>query len=380
MTFSAEESVLLAALRTVTLGQPMPPLPPVVWLDVLHLAQAHRQIPALAHALRNHPDRKRIPAHYLSEIDTTTRQRRIRNAVMTEDFLTVTQHLSQVGIPSIALKGVALANTVYPNVGLRYFDDLDLLVSPDSADVALTVLQQLGYAPHPRARSGDWHHRIPYTHPQRGTTIEIHTDVVRRFRPGWPSAELWQRATAISIQGQSVYVLAREDALIHTALHARHTLFSRINALTDTALLMRTVIDSELLTHLVQDAGALTALYALQHTASMLQLMPALPTMPVSRTRHRVTQRIADWRTLAPRPASQQVGPLPKLMELLLVDSWKDSVALAHTLLAPPETFIRNAPQYGSPSRRRYVKRIATRGRIAIQQAVELLQNKSAGG
>ena len=90
VTFSAEESVLLAALRTVTTGQPMPPLPPVAWHDVLVLAQGHKQTPALAYALRNHPDRNRVPEQIWANINTITRQRRIRNAVMTEDFLTAT--------------------------------------------------------------------------------------------------------------------------------------------------------------------------------------------------------------------------------------------------------------------------------------------------
>ncbi|MCO5186202.1 MAG: nucleotidyltransferase family protein [Anaerolineae bacterium] len=376
MTFSAEESVLLAALRTVTTGQLMPPLPSVAWHDVLVLAQGHKQTPALAYALRNHADRNRIPEQIWANINTITRQRRIRNAVMTEDFLTVTHALSQAGIPSLALKGVALANTVYPSVGLRYFDDLDLLVQPDSADAALVVLRQLGYIPHPRARSGDWHHRIPYTHPQRGTTIEIHTDVVRRFRPGWNSAELWQRATALSLQGQNICVLACEDALIHAALHARHTRFSRINAFTDAALLVKSGIDRAMLMSLSQDAGAANALDFLLRTAAALQLMPELPTVPTSRFQQRITGSIADWNTLTPHPASHQIGPIPKLIELLLVDSWRDSASLLRALLMPPQPFMRNTPQYGSLSKRNYIRRIAMRGHLAVQAA---LKNKSAG-
>jgi hypothetical protein len=267
------------------------------------------------------------------------------------------------------LKGVALANTVYPNVALRYFDDLDLLVKPNSADAALAVLRQLGYAPHPRAHSGDWHHRIPYTHPQRGTTVEIHTDVVRRFRAGWPSPDLWSRAQLVTIEGEVVRTLGTEDALIHTALHARHTRFGRITTLIDSALLLRQSFDPSLLQQLSVIAGATTALSVLFDLIITLQLAETVPSIPHSRMRRRMAHTIVGLHDLQPRSAMRQIGPWPKLFELFLVDSWGDSLALGRKLIAPPEAFLNAAPQYEPERRATRVRRLVLRSKIALKHA-----------
>jgi hypothetical protein len=51
----------------------------------------------------------------------------------------------QFAIPTVVLKGAALATTLYPSIGLRPMGDIDLLVPQDRLAEAVACLQALGY-------------------------------------------------------------------------------------------------------------------------------------------------------------------------------------------------------------------------------------------
>ena len=57
------------------------------------------------------------------------------------------EHLHQGGVPSILLKGAAIATWLYDNGEVRPYVDIDLLVSPAQFDTAKDLLSQLGYRP-----------------------------------------------------------------------------------------------------------------------------------------------------------------------------------------------------------------------------------------
>ena len=243
---------------------------------------------------------------------------------------------------------MALANTVYPSVGLRHFDDLDLLVQPDSADAALVVLRQLGYIliHAPKAVTGITASRTPIRSAARllrFTQMSFAVFVQVGIRPNCGSVRLHYPCKAKT----SAYWHAKTLSSMRRYMRATHASAASMRLPTRHCS-SKSGIDKAMLISLSQDAGAANALDFLLRTAAALQLMPELPTVPTSRFQQRITGSIADWNTLTPHPASHQIGPIPKLIELLLVDSWRDSASLLRVLLMPPQPFMRNAPQYGS--------------------------------
>ena len=82
-------------------------------------------------------DNEWIPDEIAEAITRETRRRKMRVLVMTEDFRNIHNSLDAAAIEVMPIKGIFLAQTVYPSPVLRYFDDIDLLVPPAKGQVAI---------------------------------------------------------------------------------------------------------------------------------------------------------------------------------------------------------------------------------------------------
>lgn len=81
-------------------------------------------------------------------------------------------------IPTVWLKGFALAHSVYPNPALRPMRDIDVLVPAAQKEHALELAQQLGYVldmpPHSEAMQSMWHHY----HLRGDIALELHYSLI----------------------------------------------------------------------------------------------------------------------------------------------------------------------------------------------------------
>ncbi len=138
---------------------------------------------------------------HLSRADTsprngavqTLRALSVRHRHATEirvgEFARLSAALTEAGIESAALKGVALACLIYPRPGLRPMRDIDFLVRPSQARLAREVLEDHGYrfeAEQP-SRYMRLHHHLP--NGQRTVdglvvSVEIHTSANSGDAPG----------------------------------------------------------------------------------------------------------------------------------------------------------------------------------------------------
>jgi hypothetical protein len=119
----------------------------------------------------------------------------------------------------IALKGAALAYTLYDHPSERFMSDIDLLLTSEEAWAAAAVLQQHGYEP--ICPAWDHHHLPPLRHAVREVTVELHTNLAT---PGLPERLLERmRSEARSVplaDGSRMRVLDPSAALVHHAIHA----------------------------------------------------------------------------------------------------------------------------------------------------------------
>jgi hypothetical protein len=357
--------LILNSLRAFTQGQTLSEWSLVDWDEVLSGAAHQRLIPILQATL----DKSVLPADIRQKLEHAARQQRIRTALLVDAFATVNTAFMQAAIPVMPIKGMFLAHQVYGSVNHRYFDDIDLLVPTEAAREAVALMHQLGYIVHPRAEKPDWHHLAPFLHPQSQVVIEIHTDLIRRASPGWEVAEIWGRAKRGRIAGVETYLIDEADALIHTALHARHTLYKRISFFLDAYLQLRQLqvhkqVDA--FPEMAQSAGARVALTYLLAVGEQLFGNDAAAMLTAPRWRVGLTRRLAGWDTLTQRQSTLTEGPLPNLLELLLMDSWSHSLRMAYRLIFPPPQFL--AEFYGADQKLNYGKRLLTRTRRVTQQ------------
>lgn len=375
--YTPEEALLLSCLRSLVKDSPVTSPPASLdWEAAYTLANKHNLVPFLAMAL----PADSIPENIITLIEKESRRRKMRAAVMLQDFKIIHHHLVEDGIRVMPIKGVALAHTIYPAVNLRYFDDLDLLVPAKDAPRAEQTLKNNGYIIHPRAPKPDWHHLPPYIHQQHNTMIEIHTDLFRRAHSGWDIEGIWQRAKRAELDGMETWLMTEEDALLYTAIHARHSLFGRLSYFLDGILLALKIPSDEAnfqrLVSLAEEAGGTAALAHILATGSRLFDVDINFHLPRSGTQKWLANKVAGWQTLTPGSAALQKGPLAKLIELSLMDSLGDSIRLAGRLIAPPPEFVSQG--YGDNENKKagYGKRLIQRLGLAAGQLVKVVKNR----
>jgi hypothetical protein len=162
----------------------------------------------------------------------------------------VVRALGDAGIPTIVLKGPALAAAYYDDPALRPFTDLDLLVRRDHRARALAVLAAVGYVHGSPGRSLAYeldHAGAVYLVAAPGSSrlpVDLHWECIAH--PGGShatelaAAEIWERAVPARAWGESAHALAPEDLLVYLAAHfaIHHTLAGVLWQL-DLALLLQ---------------------------------------------------------------------------------------------------------------------------------------------
>ena len=132
----------LAALFRDT-PQPAPTLLLEEWQAFLDLLRPHGVYPLMAYRLRAWPEVCRPPAEVMAWLNRVFLFAAARSMRAGRQIQEVVDALEAAGIPSVLLKGPALARTVYPDPALRQSTDIDLLVRPGNVIAAEGVLQEL---------------------------------------------------------------------------------------------------------------------------------------------------------------------------------------------------------------------------------------------
>lgn len=145
-----------------------------------------------------------------------------RNQLLLDDAAAVTRILHDGGVASMVLRGVVLATRYYPSPGLRYMNDVDILVAPEAATTALELLvvgglQALDAALPALLRQG--HAVIEGAH---GRSIVLHWRMSRHLVPEWagghPNAGVWERGVPIEVRGARTLAPSSSHHLLQVCL------------------------------------------------------------------------------------------------------------------------------------------------------------------
>ena len=181
-----------------------------------------------------------------------------RNLFLAGSMFQVLDAFKQSGIRAVPHKGLALAALAYGDIALRQFADLDFLLPQPQIPSAHDILLGLGYRSEIQWTSGPDPHKIPghyaYTKvlgrqaadegPVRGSegtiTIELHTPATMRYFPHpLPLHELLLRLETIEIAGQSIDILAPEDALPLLCVHGAKHMWDQFSYIADISELVQ---------------------------------------------------------------------------------------------------------------------------------------------
>lgn len=147
------------------------------------------------------------------------------------------------GVDVLLMPGACLL-PMYPDLGCRPMDDIDLLVPAASAEAAGEVLLSRGYARPPR-------HKDLFAGER--AVVDLHTDLLNseriraRRQSGWlDPQEAWPDRRTTVVEGVSAQAMGLEDALLYSAVHGMKHSYRRLNWLLDLHFLLGADLDWDL--------------------------------------------------------------------------------------------------------------------------------------
>jgi len=219
------------------------------WSEVLRLAEHHGVLPLAARNLIEH-GRGLAP-----EIERSLRsayEANLRRSLwFTAELARIMQHFEHRQLRALPYKGPVLAQSLYRDLGLRSFSDLDFLISPAEFERAKQALAEIGYRPAadliPAVESPSLERlwlRTGYERAFDGAAgknlVELQWALLPRFYGVDLSVEdLLARAGRTVVGGCAVPCLSPEDSLLVLCLHAAKHLWTRLIWLSDIAETLR---------------------------------------------------------------------------------------------------------------------------------------------
>ena len=220
---------------------------PLDWPRFLAIATNHGLMP-LAYEHLDACAREQVPKPVMVGLWSWRERSARRNAAMAAELGAILDAFESEGIEAIPYKGPALAQSLYGDVGLRQFGDLDLLLRRADVPRAKACLLARGYAwPHAltpaieRAylRSPAQYH-VGLEHEGRAMLVELHwkTDpdmpVEAMDDPAW-----WRGLDRAHLAGREIRAFAPRELLLVLLVHGSKHRWSSLGWLVDVAELLR---------------------------------------------------------------------------------------------------------------------------------------------
>jgi len=167
-----------------------------------------------------------------------------RNTRHYDELRHILRSFKDAEIPVIILKGAALAEIVYHDVGLRGFNDIDILVRKEDLKnakrIALTAGYTLDEQVSPEAYNEKFGCDLYYF---KNFPLEIHWDILRKSGSDKHTKvtieELWKNATPVRIANIDALMLAPENMLLHLCIHLPKHRYNRLIWLCDISEIIR---------------------------------------------------------------------------------------------------------------------------------------------
>lgn len=235
----------------------------VDWRQLLRLAEQHGVLPLVARNLSAHA--RGLPTEIEQQLRSAYEANVRRNLWFASELGRIADYLGGKHLRAVPYKGPVLAESVYGDLALRSFSDLDVLISPADFERAKRALAELGYRPAEElspAVERFWL-RNGYERSFDGVAgknlVELQWGVLPYFYAvDLTIDDLLARSDRTSVGGREVSCLSPEDSLLVVCLHAGKHLWTRLIWLTDIAESLRTeTIDYRLVLSRAQSLGIL---------------------------------------------------------------------------------------------------------------------------
>lgn len=217
-------------------------------LDWEHLADEawrHGLGPLLYHHLKaTCPDE--VPEDVMGRLREHFHATASRNLYMTREALGLLKLFEANDVPALFYKGPIIAASVYGNLSLREFGDLDVLVRRRDVPKAKELLLSQGYEPgYPLTADQELFHlktnnEYKFDRPRDGASVDLHWEVAPMYFhfPLGPES-LWEHRQSVPLGGSEVPTLSAEDTLLALCVHGVFHLWGRLEWVCGVAEMVR---------------------------------------------------------------------------------------------------------------------------------------------
>lgn len=201
-------------------ASPMPASDGLDWQKLIELALRHRVIPLFHGQIAG-----LVPDEVGARIKDLHLSNAARNITRAEEVRRLDGRFRDAGVPLLFLRGPVLAASVYGDLSLRQFSDLDLLVRPRDVQAATRILLSEGYQP--QFQLDDLQERTLtrfrtercFIRAGDRSVVDLHWQLLPRFFSFEEDDLLWSR----SVDSANVRTLGREDLFLFLCVHgAKH--------------------------------------------------------------------------------------------------------------------------------------------------------------
>ena len=217
------------------------------WAYLIRLAGPHGMLPLLYWSL-NKTCPEAVPEPIMDQLRDHFYHNAGHNLFLTDELLNLIRLFERDGISAIPYKGPVLTATLYENLGLREFGDLDLLVHKRDVLKAKDLLISQGYrsllcmsSEQEAAYLRSGRHKDYQLERDDGKLIlELHWKLAESPYPfPFDHERLWERLETVSLAGAKVRNFSPEDLLLILCLHGSRHLWRRLSWICDIAELIR---------------------------------------------------------------------------------------------------------------------------------------------
>ncbi len=227
------------------------------WAYLIKTAHQHGVMPLLYRSLKiTCPEA--VPNAILYELQTHFHANALRNEFLVKELIKLLNLLEAHGIPAIPFKGPVLAASVYSNLELRQFCDLDILVHEQDVQKAKGLLISQGYRPYfPESSTQEtaylqaltgaqeaaylqsqWEHH--FVHDDSMVNVDLHQGITpKSFSFPLAPEHLWSRLKPLSLAGKTVLTFLPEDLLLILCVNGARECWEKMSRLCDVAELIR---------------------------------------------------------------------------------------------------------------------------------------------
>ena len=169
----------------------------------------------------------------------------LKHRVVTQSAQTTLEILRIAGVPTLALKGLALGESVYPSPSLRTVSDLDILVPVRDLFRAMEALHAGGLraargAPEAPADLRKNHAHVFSAARRHEPILDLHWHVLSSARGDDDDELFWSHAESLRLGTAETSMLCPEDQLLHALVHGvRWTRMPHVRWVADVTMILR---------------------------------------------------------------------------------------------------------------------------------------------